>query len=85
MSPVNGHQSGTMDLPGNRRYTSIAQGGPPCIPNNFHVEKIIGNRSLKLSWQPVTLDNQGCNNGVKVTGYKVSKDTLSLYQDKYLF
>lgn len=44
---------------------------PPDAPDDFHVEKIIGNSSLMLAWKPVTVDNMGCNNGVKVTGYKV--------------
>jgi hypothetical protein len=46
--------------------------GPPAAPENFHVEKIIGNSSLMLAWEPVPLDNTGTSNGVKVTGYKVS-------------
>lgn len=46
--------------------------GPPAAPDNFHVEKIIGNSSLMLAWEPVPLDNTGTSNGVKVAGYKVS-------------
>ena len=70
---MNGFSSVGVDGPNNRRFTNNAPAGPPCVPSNFHVEKIIGNSSLKLSWQPVTIDSNGCSNGVKVTGYRVSK------------
>lgn len=68
----NGVPSGATELPGNRRSVTMAT-GPPDAPGNFHVEKIVSGNSLMLAWQPVALDNQGCNNGVKVTGYKVRK------------
>ena len=68
---MNGIPHGSTELPGTRRYNP--QAGPPSTPTNFHVEKIIGNSSLKLSWQPVTLDNDGCSNGVKVMGYRVGQ------------
>jgi len=55
--------------------------GPPDAPGNFHVEKIVSGNSLMLAWQPVALDNQGCNNGVKVTGYKVRKKGSCKYFD----
>ena len=71
-SLVNGIPHGSMEVPGTRRYGN-QPAGPPCTPTNFHVEKIIGNSSLKLSWQPVTLDNEGCSNGVKVMGYRVGQ------------
>ena len=73
---MNGFSSVGVEGPNNRRFTHNAPAGPPCVPSNFHVEKIIGNSSLKLSWQPVTIDSNGCSNGVKVTGYRVSKFCL---------
>lgn len=67
---LNGIPNGSTELPGSRRFVPMAT-CPPDAPEDFHVEKIIGNSSLMLAWKPVTLDNTGCNNGVKVTGYKV--------------
>lgn len=56
--------------------------GPPQVPANFHVEKIIGNSSLLLAWQPLMLDNNGCNNGVKITGYRIFKNNKILAQPR---
>ena len=79
---MNGFSSVGVEGPNNRRFTHNAPAGPPCVPSNFHVEKIIGNSSLKLSWQPVTIDSNGCSNGVKVTGYRVSKLFVHGYFDR---
>ncbi|KAL3865001.1 hypothetical protein ACJMK2_006637 [Sinanodonta woodiana] len=45
--------------------------GPPAMPDNFHVEKIISNSSLMLSWRPPILDELGCSNNAKVIGYRI--------------
>lgn len=58
----NGIPTGNTELSGNRSFVSMAT-CPPDTPEDFHVEKIIGNSSLMLAWKPVTME--------KVTGYKV--------------
>ncbi|XP_053407829.1 centrosome-associated protein CEP250-like isoform X3 [Mercenaria mercenaria] len=70
-------------LPGNQRSMPVSMAiAPPAAPDNFHVEKIIGNSSLMLAWEPVPLDNKGTSNGVKVTGYKVYKNNKVLVQPR---
>ena len=70
--PINGYTNGDLDHSKNSNYISHVQvSGPPQVPENFHVEKIVGNSSLMLAWQQLPLDNSGCNTGVKVTGYRV--------------
>ncbi|XP_060555067.1 centrosomal protein of 290 kDa-like [Ruditapes philippinarum] len=70
-------------LPGNQRHMPVATAtGPPAAPENFHVEKIIGNSSLMLAWEPVPLDNTGTSNGVKVTGYKIYKNNKVIVQPR---
>ncbi|XP_052248962.1 centromere protein F-like isoform X3 [Dreissena polymorpha] len=76
-----GIPGGVTDLPGNRHTVATVK-QPPDTPGNFHVEKIIGHNGLMLAWQPVALNNNGCNNGVRVTGYKVFKDNKLALQPR---
>ena len=43
----------------------------PGAPTSLHIKEVEGN-SLVLAWLPPVLDQHGCNNGVKVVGYRVS-------------
>ncbi|KAL4232118.1 hypothetical protein ACF0H5_009693 [Mactra antiquata] len=56
--------------------------GPLDAPENFHAEKIIGNNSIMLAWEPVHQDNHGYNKDIKVTGYRIYKDNKLMVQPR---
>ncbi|GAB1604314.1 protein MLP1 homolog isoform X2 [Argonauta hians] len=45
--------------------------GLPEAPSNFHLERIVGDNSVLLSWHPPTMDELDQNNGMQLIGYRI--------------
>jgi len=52
----------------------------PEPPRQLHVEAIVNEKSILLSWLPPALDERGCSNGHKVLGYMVYLDGAEFEQ-----
>ncbi|XP_067656819.1 centrosome-associated protein CEP250-like isoform X2 [Haliotis asinina] len=52
-------------------YRKPPRSGPPEAPRQFHVERLVGETGIMLSWIPPELDEVGCSNNSHVVGYRI--------------
>ncbi|XP_071089671.1 centrosome-associated protein CEP250-like isoform X1 [Haliotis cracherodii] len=52
-------------------FKTAPRSGPPEAPRQFHVERLVGETGVMLSWIPPDLDEVGCSNNSQVVGYRI--------------